>query len=495
MALTDKQLQQQWEELRDNIRNATPVDVNETADQRRKRREKLEKNPEEWFKYYFPKFAYSEPAPFHKAATRRIMNNPEWYEVRFWSRELAKSTRSMMEDLYLLLTKRKRYKMLISATYDAAEKLFMPYMVNLEANNRIIADYGPQEKLGSWNKGDIVTKSGFAIRALGKGQSPRGARKDEVRPDIIEFDDFDTDEECLNPQRIDNGWKWVSEAAIPVRSTSTPTLIRWNGNKIAEDCCIVRAAEFADHVSTVNIRDDKGNSTWPQKNTEEHIDRVLKILPWSAQQKEYFNNPFTEGKAFQQVTWGPVPPLSKFHYLIAYGDPSTSNSDKGKGTSGSSHKALVLIGCLNRVYYVIKAVVGHMTNAHYVEWYYEFDRFVNNKAQLFSYIENNTLQEPFFDQVFKPLFFEKSKLYGKMVGIIPDTRKKPDKYTRIEGTLEPLNRLGLLVFNEAMKDDEGMKVLVSQLKSVSPLSKTMDGPDALEGGVFMCTARILAQGG
>ena len=69
--------------------------------------------------------------------------------------------------------------------------------------------------------------------------------------------------------------------------------------------------------------------------------------------------------------------------------------------------------------------------------------------------------------------------------ITPDTRKKPDKYYRIEGTLEPINRLGLLVFNETEKTDPHMMRMETQMLGVSKSSKIMDGPDCLEGGVWI----------
>ena len=499
--LTKKQYIDLWQEFADNIRNSTPIDLSETADQKLKRIAHLEANHEEWFKYYFPKFSYADPAPFHISATKRVFNNPEWYEVREWSRELAKSTRSMLEDLKLLITKKKKYKLLCSSTYDAAELLFMPYKINLETNNRLINDYGIFEKLGSWNNGDITTRQGFSIKCTGNGVV-RGTKKDEARPDIIEFDDLDTDEACQNPDRIDKTWDWVTKAVIPTRSISVPTLIRWNGNRIAENCCIIRAEEFADKVETINIRDKNGLSTWPSKNTEAYIDRVLKIIPWSAQQSEYYNNPYTVGKVFKDITWGEVPALNRFPYLVAYADPATSNKDKDKGMGKNSFKSLILVGLLDHKYYVISCFLDQVTNANFVDWFYIMEKWVeaqcarfNNKPVLFSYIENNTLQEPFFDQVFKPLFFQKSKEHSRMVSIIPDGRKKPDKFVRIEGTLEPINRLGCLIFNSREKENPHMMRLVDQLKSVSPQAKIIDGPDALEGAVSMTNLRRAYMGG
>ena len=501
--VVEKRYSDAWDDFVEKVKSTTTANFAETPEARRKRIKRLEANPEEWFKYYFPKYAYAEPTAFHKAGTKRVINNPEFYEIRHWARELAKSARTMMEVLYLTLTGIKRNVLLISNSYDNAERLLTPYQIHLEMNGLIIQDYGKQERAGSWGAGEFVTRKKAAFRAIGAGQSPRGTRNEEIRPDVILFDDLDTDEECRNLELIDKKWDWVNKAVMGTRSISVPLLVIWCGNIIAEDCCIVRAQEIAlkrkpegkGFVDIVNIRDEYGNSTWPQKNTEEFINNTLSAINVRAQQSEYFNNPYTEGKAFKSVTWGKIPPLNKFPYLVAYGDPATSNADKGKGNTGASYKALVLVGCLNNIYYVIRATVGQMKNSQYVDSFYATELFVNGRAQLFNYIENNTLQEPFFDQVFKPLFYEKSKQFGRMISIIPDGRKKPDKYTRIEGTLEPINRLGFLIFNEAEKESPDMKLLVSQLISVSPFSKTMDGPDALEGAVVKVNERRAYEGG
>ncbi|MBK6819854.1 MAG: hypothetical protein IPG85_09835 [Bacteroidetes bacterium] len=146
--INDKQALLYWDAFRDNIFASTTIDKSETLEDQKKRIAHLEANPEEWFVYYFPKYCTAKPAKFHIAATKRWLKNNRWYEVRAWSRELSKSTRAMFEDLYLLLTKKSKYKVLISFSADQAVKLFMPYMINLESNQRIIHDYGRQRKIG-----------------------------------------------------------------------------------------------------------------------------------------------------------------------------------------------------------------------------------------------------------------------------------------------------------------------------------------------------------
>ena len=77
--------------------------------------------------------------------------------------------------------------------------------------------------------------------------------------------------------------------------------------------------------------------------------------------------------------------------------------------------------------------------------------------------------------------------------VIPDTRDKKDKYTRIEGLLEPLNRAGLLSFNTAESDNPDMKRLKAQFKGFSRKQRRMDGPDMVEGGGYLLRQRADAE--
>ncbi len=148
-------------------------------------------------------------------------------------------------------------------------------------------------------------------------------------PDVLLVDDFDTDEDTKNPDTIQKRWDWWENALYPTRSISEPTLVIFCGNIIAKDCCVVRAGDMADHWDIVNIRDRNGRSTWPEKNTEEFIDRTLSKISTKAAQGEYFNNPISVGEVFETIAYGKVPPLSKFKFLVAYGDPAPGES-KGK---------------------------------------------------------------------------------------------------------------------------------------------------------------------
>lgn len=487
--LTAKQAIQEWAEYVDNIRRETPIEVGLSQSDIEKKKRYLEERVFEWIVYFFPNYAKYPFAPFHRRAILRLITNSEWYEVLSWSRELAKSTIVMFVVLYLTLTGRKKNVMLASATQDSARRLLAPYKANLEGNQRLIAFYGTQMSLGDWTDLEFVTKGGVAFRAIGAGNAPRGSRNEAVRPDTLLVDDFDTDEDCRNPDTIQKKWEWYEQAFYATRSISEPTLILWCGNIIAKDCCVVRAAQYANSHDIVNIRDKDGKSSWPEKNTELHIDEALSKISTASAQKEYYNNPISEGEVFKTITWGKVPPLSKFKFLVNYGDPAPG---EGKG-KGASTKSCILMGAMGDKLYIIKAKLDHGLNSDFIGWYIEHELFVAGRVPVYHFMENNKLQDPFFQQVFKPLVAQARKKQKISLSIKPDEDRKTDKATRIEANLEPLNREGRLIFNESEKDNPHMKRLTDQFSLFTlRLRYAADGPDCVEGGYRIIKNKVVS---
>lgn len=149
------------------------------------------------------------------------------------------------------------------------------------------------------------------------------------------------------------------------------------GNLIALDCCVKRAGDKADHWDIVNIRDKDGKSSWPEKNTEERINRIQSKISTKAFQQEYMNNPLSEGDTFKEMVWGKCPPLSKLQFAVVYGDPAPSNS-KNKATS---FKACFLIGYYDGKFYVYTGYLDHVVNEEYVNWYYYLRDYVGQKRR------------------------------------------------------------------------------------------------------------------
>lgn len=491
--ITNRKIIDEWELLKKSIQTSTAINPFETAIAQKERMKRLEKDPIAWMKYYFPSFCFAEFAPFQIKSIKKYVRAEKIVHSRKWARGLSKSTIRMMEVFYKIYAQDIRANLLlISKSEDNATRLLAPYRVNLESNQRLLQDYGSQQHKARWTNEEFITRKGSSFRAVGAGQNPRGARLDEMRTNFLLFDDIDDDEVCRNEERLDLRWQWIQEAVIPTIEISRPYWISCDNNVIAEDSIAIRFDTIATYSETVNIRNENGVSTWPQKNSEQHIDEALSMMSYESGQKEYFNNPFSQGKTFPEVIWENCPPFHTLEFVVIYADPATSNKDRPslRSSKNNSCKAVVIVGWKGLYRYIYKAFVDNVKNADFIEWLFVAHEHTAKAKQKYIYIENNTLQDPFYQQVFKPLIAEKSKDKGVLLPVTPDDRKKPDKFVRIEGTLEPLNRNGYLIFNIKEKENPHMKRLEAQFKAVKPNSKTMDGPDAVEGAVYKIDEKV-----
>lgn len=497
MILNTKAAVINWEQFRKAIRKSTPVDLTETPEAKKKRIADLEADPQKWKQYYFPSyFAYPSPS-FHIRASKRLigkfLKQRHWFETRHWARGLAKTTTTMMDVIYLVMKGELKNIIYTSSTYDAAETFATKYQVQFDSNQRLINDYGKQELPGSWAAGDFTTRKGAKFMALGAGQSPRGSGNEEIRPDCLIVDDFDTDEECLNPDIINKKWRWWEQALFFTVDTARPYLIIWLGNIIAEDCCVVRAGKVSDHVEIINICDEHGKSVWPEKNKQEDIDYQLSKVSYESAQQEMFNNPMSQGQTFKEIHWGKCPPMKNLLFMISYSDPATSNKDKptAKSRAYNSVKAVAAVGYHQGKFYLYDCFVDNMSNSDFIDAMYTVDKRIGG-VPVYHWIENNSLQDPFFEQVLKRLIYEKRLEHkrGTMLPVIPDGEKKGDKWVRIEATLEPLFRAGDFIFNVEQQENPHFKRMAAMFLTAKPTSKDLGGPDAVQGAVQKTQEKI-----
>ena len=101
---------------------------------------------------------------------------------------------------------------LVGKSQDNANTLLADIQAELEYNQRYINDFGKQKNAGNWTDGQFVTQDDCAFFARGRGQSPRGLRYKENRPDYIVIDDLDDDELVENEARVSKMVDWVKEA-------------------------------------------------------------------------------------------------------------------------------------------------------------------------------------------------------------------------------------------------------------------------------------------
>jgi hypothetical protein len=75
---------------------------------------------------------------------------------------------------------------------------------------------------------------------------------------------------------------------------------------------------------------------------------VLSQKSYISTQKEYFNNPISEGSIFKEMHYKRMPALGAYKFLVCYIDLSY------KASTRNDYKAAVLMGKLKDEYHVLK---------------------------------------------------------------------------------------------------------------------------------------------
>ena len=477
---------ERWKKHCETVQNSTTIHVAETEKEKLARIKKVRGDYAAFVDYYFPHYTINPEtgkttpcADFHIKAANKVKKERNLKAVFRWHRGAAKSTHL---DIFIPLwlkcqeVKQLNVMVLVGKSEDNANTLLADIQAELQFNQRYIHDFGQQYNNGSWEDGEFVTKDGTAFFARGRGQSPRGLRYRSHRPDYIVIDDLDDDELCESPARVTRLTNWVKEALFGALDGGRGRFIMV-GNLIAKNSVLANiAATDGVHVSQVNIWDKDGNVSWGAKWTPDEVKAIERFQGYRSFQKEYMNNPITEGAVFRQdwIKWGKLPDLKKFEELILYIDPSF------KGTTKNDYKAAKLWGKVGSQLWHIKAFVRQCSVAEMVRWLYDlYEWSLQKNIAIKWYMEANFMQDTILDE-----FRREGDLRGYQLPISGDKRKKPDKFQRVEA-ISPLWERGFVTYNEDEKNDPDMLAGIDQtLAFEKGMRGHDDAPDADEGAIW-----------
>lgn len=417
-------------------------------------------------------------APFHTAAAMKIRSTPDLKAVFEWPRAHAKSTHiGVFIPLWLIFQPKRliNFMVTVGKSEDAAVRLLGDLQAELEYNQRLIADFGEQKNIGSWLAGEFKTKGGAKFLAVGRGQSPRGLRDREARPDYIAIDDLDDDELCRNEKRVKELTDWVKEALFGALDVGRGRFIMV-GNLIAKNSVLANiAASKGVYVSKIQAVDREGNPVWAEKWTKEEAQAYKDFVGYRAWEKEMMHNPITDGTIFRHewIRYKKLPKLQKYDMLVCYTDPSF------KSTTANDYKACRLWGKIGTELHLIDTYVRQDTVTGMVRWLYNLYESLPDDVVVSFYMEANFMQDIILDE-----FDTEGRLRGYQLPIMPDTRNKPEKIQRIEA-VSPLWERGKVYYNAALKDSPDMVTGIEQTLALERGSRAHDdAPDADEGAIW-----------
>lgn len=493
---TKSEAYKEWLRVRDSIREATSVDEGETKAAQRRRIARVRKDYNAFVQYYFPHYCTNQAtgdtvdcAPFHTKAAKDILAHRTGKFVFEWARGHAKSTHmDIFTPMWLKCqtddarARQINTMVLVGKSEDDADRLLADIQAELQFNKRYIHDFGKQVNAAKWAAGEFATLDGVSFHALGRGQSPRGLRDRQNRPDYIVIDDLDDDELCNNESRVRRLTEWVTSALFGCFGAAGGRFVMV-GNLISKNSVLANICKIKSvRVSRVDIMDKDGNPSWPQYWKPDAINEMREFMGYRAFQREYMNNPITEGSVFRAdwIRWKEPLPLSKYSDLVLYVDPSfkptTKNDFKaaklwGKTKEGELH----LLRCFCRQCSVVEMV----------RWLYNLYEDIQDAcATARFYMEANFMQDILLDE-----FRREGELRCYQLPIIPDRRHKPDKYQRIEA-VSPLWERGLVFYNLHYKDDPDFAAGLDQTLAFEKGTMVHDdSPDADEGAIYMLQRR------
>ncbi len=477
-----KQLSKKWENHVQATKTMALSNKNESPSEKNQRIEKAKKEYNFFCQYYFPHLTCNddgkpiENAFFHKQAAAYIFKNRRTRAVFEWARGHAKSTHmTLLIPLWLKINKQFKTLLIIGKSQEFSIRMLKNIQEELSENDRYINDFGLQKKEGDWADSEFRTTDDCAFIPLGRGQSPRGIINKGHRPDYIVIDDIDDDEMCRNESRINDTMNWIQKALFNTMDAGNGRFIVV-GNRIAKNSIVAQLAQQPNFYHTkINAINDKGTPSWAEKYKIEELDEVRKSIGESAWQQEFMNNPLTKGSVFKHIAHGDMLPLKQYKAIIGYTDPSFKNTDK------SDYKATAVVGLTNKGHYhILRAFVRKASISEMIAWHYLVFEEMRKEAPIIFYMEANFIQ----DFLLKD-FNEEGNKRGLHLPIKGDTRKKPDKFQRIE-SLEPLFSNEKIIINNKLKENEDMQTLLTQLTLFERGSRINDdAPDALEGAIFL----------
>lgn len=502
-----------WLDLCLRIRSATEgtVDVTETASQREQRITDLKKPQyfEKFCRYYFPHYIDADFAWFHKKAAKDILSSDDIMAALEWPREHAKSVFvDVFIPMFLKATGWLTGMILASENDPKAAVLLGDLQAELMENRRFANDFGEQRTIGSWTEGEFVTTDGIGFWSFGLGQNPAGVRRASKRPNLGIVDDASNKRRSKNQERIKQDVDWVLGDFMGCLAIKASKLIFANnrtcsndlmahlvgdvneGDAIRDGLLLTKVFATEDPKTHKMLLIEHGGVPAWARYTVEHLRKRMAKMGHRNAMRNFYHLDIKDGEIFleEHLPWAETMALDKYDALITYNDPSY------KDTKKNDTKAIVLVGKYGSYYDILWAWVRHASRTAMVKAHYLVDDIAKGKQRHPAipygkmenncphYIEANFIQEDLFISEYK----NEGDRRNLQLRIRGDKRVKPDKVGRIED-LSPIAESGCLRFNKRLQKDPDMKTLRDQFLSFP--NGHDDGPDAVEGGIYLLNKR------
>ena len=182
----------------------------------------------------------NETPPFHYDMIDDLHSDVP--RIAQWAfRNAAKTTRAEEAVIIKGLYRRHHNMLLIGESEERAAERLAAIKHEFEYNEHIEALFGPM--MGAkWHETFAELSNGVVIQAKGRGQSLRGTKHLEHRPDFVLIDDIENEENVRTVEFRDQTERYIIRVVIPAMA-SPDNPVRALLNMLDPDCLVVRLAK------------------------------------------------------------------------------------------------------------------------------------------------------------------------------------------------------------------------------------------------------------
>jgi len=256
-----------------------------------------------FFSFYFQKFIKYEIAPFQNEMLQILQNEQNKTIVFTAFRNSGKTTFcSLVLPIWSIIgVHQKKDILIVSQTEQKAERISTNIRRQLTSNTTLLQDHGIfYEGNNEWNKRTLVlAKYGARITVISIGESIRGVLHDEIRTDLVIYDDIEDVQSANTPEGRDKLQDIIGSEFIPLGTKDTRHV--FIGNLVHQDSMMSRhkkrilSGEMTGIYREYPLVTDEGIIMWPdqfpniqaieelrkQQISNEYFQReyLLKIIP------------------------------------------------------------------------------------------------------------------------------------------------------------------------------------------------------------------------
>jgi len=249
-----------------------------------------------FFILYLPEYIKYHTANFQKEMFEIAQDDATKAAVITAFRGSGKSTIvSLAYPIWAMLTGKKNFIVILSQNQSQAKLILTNIRAELEKNEPLMADFGPFKQIAEeWSQNTLLIEAyGCRITAASSGESIRGIRHRQHRPDLIILDDVEDQASTRTKDSRDKTFNWVSREVIPSGDSNTKLIVI--GNKLHEDGLMMRLKKaimdkyFSAIYREYPLLSDEGVCLWPEKfKNQADIDSLKNsVVSESAWQREY----------------------------------------------------------------------------------------------------------------------------------------------------------------------------------------------------------------